>query len=173
MRRKNSKPSRIIWRGLLLFLPLVWLFMKKSKIMNPQTKMNSINETGLKVFELLKAEGFKEGTAKFITAQAAHETGNFTSKIFKQNNNLFGMKLPKKRKTTATGEKYGHATYESIQDSVKDYSLYYKNMGYMAIYPTIDTFIKALVKRNYFEALETEYKNGLKHFYDLYFIYGT
>lgn len=163
---------RITWHGLILLALLAWLYLRQSKNMNPPIKMNTINDTGKKVFELLKAEGFNIDTAKYITAQAAHETGNFSSKIFRENNNLFGMKLPVKRKTTATGEKYGHATYENIADSVKDFKLYYKTLGYMGIYPSIAAYVKALVKRSYFEANPEEYEKGMKYFYNLYFVYG-
>lgn len=58
-----------------------------------------------------------------ILAQAKHETGNFTSDIFKTGNNLFGMKV-----STATpdgfietGEYKGHAQYKNAFDSIKDY----------------------------------------------------
>jgi Muramidase (flagellum-specific) len=57
-------------------------------------------------------------------AQAVLETGNFTSRIFRENNNLFGMKLAKVRPTVATGEQYRHATYCHWQDSVNDYLLW-------------------------------------------------
>lgn len=57
-------------------------------------------------------------------AQSVLETGNFTSRIFKENNNLFGMKLAVKRRTLAIGERYGHACYDNWQDSVDDYLLW-------------------------------------------------
>lgn len=57
-------------------------------------------------------------------AQSMIETGHFKSTIFKSNNNLFGMKLPKQRKTTAAGEQNGHAKYKTWLDSVKDYKLW-------------------------------------------------
>jgi uncharacterized FlgJ-related protein len=57
-------------------------------------------------------------------AQSMIETGHFKSNIFKSNNNLFGMKLAKQRKTTAAGEQNGHAKYKSWIDSVKDYKLW-------------------------------------------------
>jgi hypothetical protein len=57
-------------------------------------------------------------------AQALLETGGFTSRIYRENNNLFGMKLAKKRRTVATGEKYGHAVYNNWQESVDDYLLW-------------------------------------------------
>lgn len=163
---------RITWRGLILFLLSVWLFFQLLKTTSRRKKMNTINDIGNQVFNLLKAEGFNPDTAKYITAQAAHETGNFTSKIFKENNNLFGMKLPKQRKTTATGEKYGHATFNNIEDAVKDFKLYYKTLGYMGIYPSLAAYVKALVKRGYFEASPEEYESGMKYFYNLYFVYG-
>jgi uncharacterized FlgJ-related protein len=59
-----------------------------------------------------------------VLAQAILESGNFLSKIAKQNNNLFGMKMPKVRETTAVGQRYGYARYYSWKDSVKDYKLW-------------------------------------------------
>jgi DNA-directed RNA polymerase len=59
-----------------------------------------------------------------VFAQAKLESGNFKSKIFEENNNLFGMKQPSIRATTATGEQYNHATYNSWRESVLDYALY-------------------------------------------------
>ena len=59
-----------------------------------------------------------------VMAQARIETAHFTSKIFKENHNLFGMKLPKQRNTTAIGEQYNHAEYTSWRQSVIDYKLW-------------------------------------------------
>ncbi len=57
-------------------------------------------------------------------AQAKLETGNFTSKIFRENNNLFGMREAKQRITTAKGTEHNHAYYHSWYESVLDYSFY-------------------------------------------------
>jgi uncharacterized FlgJ-related protein len=57
-------------------------------------------------------------------AQAVLESGYFKSKISLTNSNLFGMRLPKKRPTTATGEMRGFSVYESWHGSVEDYKLY-------------------------------------------------
>jgi len=59
-----------------------------------------------------------------VMAQAKIETGHFTSKVFRENNNLFGMKLPRQRSTTAIGEQYNHAEYTSWRQSVIDYKLW-------------------------------------------------
>lgn len=61
---------------------------------------------------------------EIVYAQAVLETGNFKSKIFRENHNLFGMKLAKVRPTVATGERYKHATYCHWTDSVDDYLLW-------------------------------------------------
>lgn len=62
--------------------------------------------------------------AEIVFAQAILESGHFRSKLFKTNNNLFGMRLPKKRETTAVGKNLGYARYKSWNESVKDYALY-------------------------------------------------
>ncbi len=59
-----------------------------------------------------------------VLAQARLETGNFTSPIFKENHNLFGMKVAKKRPTTAIGVNRNHAQYKNWKDSVIDYALF-------------------------------------------------
>ena len=59
-----------------------------------------------------------------VFAQARLETGNFTSKVFRENRNLFGMKLPRVRSTTAIGEQNNHASYIRWQHSVADYKLW-------------------------------------------------
>lgn len=64
-----------------------------------------------------------------VFAQAVLETGHFRSKLFQNANNLFGMKLPKKRETVAVGKtSSGYATFESWESSVYDYSLWQNNI---------------------------------------------
>jgi flagellum-specific peptidoglycan hydrolase FlgJ len=57
-------------------------------------------------------------------AQMKLESANGTSKVFKENNNLFGMKLPKFRPTTALGEKNNHSYYSHWRQSVVDYAIW-------------------------------------------------
>ncbi len=53
--------------------------------------------------------------------QAKIESGNFTSKIFQEQNNTFGMRCPKQRPTTSIGCNKGYAVYETVYYSVVDY----------------------------------------------------
>jgi hypothetical protein len=59
-----------------------------------------------------------------VLAQAKLESNNFTSKIFRENHNLFGMKQARMRVNTADGTQYNHAYYESWRASVLDYAFY-------------------------------------------------
>ena len=60
-----------------------------------------------------------------ILAQAKLESGHFKSTIFLENNNMFGMKEAKLRANLAKGTNRGHAYYETWQDCILDYALYY------------------------------------------------
>ena len=81
--------------------------------------------------ENLKSEIQKQGIVHpdVALAQATWESGHFGSNIFKENNNLFGMKLAHQRKTTAIGKNRGHAKYNTWQDSVMDYKLWQDSNG--------------------------------------------
>ena len=64
------------------------------------------------------ANGNKETQAKL-------EAGNFTSKIFNENHNSFGQKEAKVRINLARGTQYGHAYYNSWEESILDYAYWY------------------------------------------------
>lgn len=87
--------------------------------------------------------------------QIALETGFLTSDICLNNHNLFGMRLPKIRPTTATGERKRHATYEHWTDSIRDYALWQDNM-----YEGGDDYYAFLRNVGYAEC--TSYINKLK-----------
>lgn len=59
-----------------------------------------------------------------IVAQAKLETGNFTSKVFLENNNLFGMKQAVLRPTTCKGTNLNHGYYNNWIESVYDYAFF-------------------------------------------------
>jgi uncharacterized FlgJ-related protein len=65
-----------------------------------------------------------------VLAQAILETGTYESKIFKENNNLFGMKEARVRLNLAKGTQYGHAYYDNWKESLSDYALWYSTFAY-------------------------------------------
>ena len=60
-----------------------------------------------------------------VLAQAILETGKYESKVFKENNNLFGMKEARVRLNLAKGTQHGHAYYDNWKESLTDYALWY------------------------------------------------
>jgi hypothetical protein len=83
-----------------------------------------------------------------VYAQARLETGNFTSKIFKENNNLFGMREATVRPTTNKGTENNHAYFDNWYDSVLDYAMY--SASYLSDIKTEDEYLQYL-KQNYAE----------------------
>ena len=96
-----------------------------------------------------------------VMAQAEIETGHFTSQIFKENHNLFGMKVATKRPTTNKGEENGHAYYENWKESVVDYAFY--SAQYLSDIKTEKEYLQYL-SRSYAE--DTSYVYKIKNIID-------
>ncbi len=84
-----------------------------------------------------------------VLAQAILETGYYESRIYNENNNLFGMKQARARATTAKGTQLGHAYYDDWKESVVDYALY--QAAYLNKLRTEKKYLNYLDK-NYAEA---------------------
>lgn len=77
-------------------------------------------------------EKLKELNVKYphiVLAQAKLESNNYSSRIFIDNNNLFGMKEAQVRINTAKGTQYRHAYYNTWQESVLDYAFWMATYG--------------------------------------------
>ena len=59
-----------------------------------------------------------------VMAQAKIESGYFKSNIFKENNNLFGMRQAKARPTTSSIADNNYGFYNNWKESVLDYALF-------------------------------------------------
>jgi uncharacterized FlgJ-related protein len=103
---------------------------------NPANKVQNLSQEE-KLIVIREYNGFSEqkliekiGQLNFryphiILAQAKLESGHFKSTIFLENNNMFGMKEAKLRANLAKGTNRGHAYYDTWQDCILDYALYY------------------------------------------------
>jgi len=118
---------------------------------------NEFSETKLKDFIL----SLKIKYPNIVMAQAQIETGGFTSKIFKENNNLFGMKLSFNRPSTAKMAQYDHAYYTNWKESVYDYALY--SACYLKNIHTEGEYLEYL-RQNYAE--DPNYVNKIKNIID-------
>ena len=87
------------------------------------TIVNQINAfSDEKFIQKIKELNFK--FPYIVYAQSLVETGEFTSHIFRENHNLFGMKEATVRLNLAKGTQYNHAYYDNWEHSVVDYALY-------------------------------------------------
>lgn len=105
-------------------------------------------------------QGFNPVAAKLIAAQARFESADYTSNVFKNNNNTSGIKFigqPNAVQGTLSPEGNYYAKFNTIQDSINDkiVRLYNKTMG--GVTPdqlkssnSADDFATKLKKRNYF-----------------------
>ena len=96
-----------------------------------------------------------------VMAQAIHESGNYSSKLFLENRNMFGMKCALSRITTCKGEQGGYALYNTWSDCVIDRALY--STTYLSNVKTEDEYYNFLSQ---FYAEDREYVNKLKRIID-------
>lgn len=80
-----------------------------------------------------------------VLKQSKIETGHYKSQVFLENNNLFGMRQPENRITTAIGSNLNHAVYNTWQESVIDYAIYQS------------TYLKNMDRKQYLLYLHNNY----------------
>jgi hypothetical protein len=171
MKKRNFGSSRILWPGFLFYLlsGILFLMLSKKKSRPIEMTTTKLNKDAQDLYFLLTKKGFNFQQARYIVAQAGHETADFTSQIYKENHNPFGMKFAHVRKTTALGEKYGHARYSSVESAVDDFKFYWDNWRYLSVYSSMEAYITAIKNNKYFEAPYLLYLAACKKFYKLYF----
>lgn len=126
----------------------------------PEVVVVNIKDTTYNFSEDKLVDLLKDLNVKFphiVLAQAKIESGNYTSKVFNENNNLFGMKEARIRIHTAQGTQYNHAYYQNWRESVYDYAFY--QCRYLSSLKTEDEYYHYLDK-SYAEA--ENYVNSLK-----------
>jgi hypothetical protein len=136
--KKTLKPRSVIGNIILINTLIVLVSVSVAFIygfrqgrnvlqnLSPEEKLIILNDYDKFTPEKFKAylNDLNIPHADIVYAQSVIETGNFTSNIFRMNNNLFGMKTASIRPTTHMGEENGHAVYKHWRQSVIDYALY-------------------------------------------------
>ena len=133
-KKSYAKVILVLLSSLIILFVIGWVSGTNSYIINKITHNTKQTDTLYveaqpfseeALIDLLRSINIKY--PYIVLAQAKIESGNFTSRIFKQNNNLFGMKEPNLRTTTALGTKNNHAYYTSWISSVYDYAMFQNN----------------------------------------------
>lgn len=89
-------------------------------------------------------------------AVSAMETAGWTSPLYKQANNMFGMKQPAKRATTSkgpfsfAGSGVKWASFYSPSDSVADQLLYLREFNYPTEFVTLRAMIDYMGSKGYY-----------------------
>jgi len=106
-------------------------------------------------------EGATNAFAQLVLTQMMHESADFTSNVYKRNNNPMGMKVPRLRKSpyilgagTKAPTNEGptpYARFASLTDAVKDlfHWLRYNKIKFNEI-STISQYVAALKSKSYF-----------------------
>ena len=160
--RGRFLPGYLMYLVLSAIALLIYTYLKKKTILNKSAE----------IYSLLQSTGLSEVLCKFATAQAAHETSAFSSSIFIQNNNAFGMKWA--GQINAKGEKSGYANYNSVNNSVADFVAWWtrkrSSLLSLPLYVnSIESYVRFLKNNNYFEDTEENYLKGCKYFYNQIF----
>lgn len=159
---KKSRSLLIGFVGALILSMLVWKRLKRSD-RGPQ-EVDSLQKM------VAKNLGPYKELAPYVTAQARHETGNLTSNLYLEANNLFGMKQPKIRQTKSIGETQASegqfATFKSPEESVQDLALYFDYFNYPKRFNSLVDYVNFLKKKGYMEAPIHIYYNALKRWLD-------
>jgi uncharacterized FlgJ-related protein len=146
MKFYKNRTTKILCIGAFI---IIALFVLTSSTKNVEAVNEEINSSFTReaLIEEIKCHGFKY--PDLILAQALLETGHFKSTIFKENNNLFGMKQPRKRYTLCKGSNLKHGVYDNWKISVED----------RMIYDTL--YLKDMTRTQYLKFLDNVYcKSG-------------
>lgn len=171
----NIFPVLLIMSGVLLLTFRLWIKRKSKGEAEPITpttvKEESEEEPMTKEARIIQhykiirdnlPSNVPDDTAKLLTAQAMHETGNFTSRLYKEQNNLFGMRHPTVRDTLSLEMRNGYATFARLEDSVQDMLLYYKEFNLTPSWKEPAQFVKEIRAKGYFEDNYLPYFNAVR-----------
>lgn len=124
------------------------------------------------IYDTAIKNGFNPMAAKLIVAQARFESADYTSNVFKQNNNTSGIKFvgqPNAVQGTLSPEGNYYAKFNTIQDAINDkiariYNLTMKGVTPQQLKDSTDAidFANKLKQRGYFGSSASEYASGLK-----------
>ena len=102
----------------------------------------------------------------YVFAQAMFESAQFSSNIYKNTNNPFGMGIPKKRPSKRIGEYNGFSKYKDDAQAIQDFKEYLIYFNYPTNFANVGQYVDFLHSKKYFEAPLTTYKIGMSKFFE-------
>lgn len=121
---------------------------------------------------ILVTAGYSPDMARYWTAVSKLETANYTSRLFREANNLFGMGVPTVRRSLRSGvwtgidggEERQFSAYASTANSVKDLVLYLQSRSYPTTFGSAEQFVNFMRSKGYFESDPQKYLDGIKRY---------
>jgi len=121
--------------------------LKESDVVLIFNDLENTSFTPKKFYEYLKQVNIK--FPEIIFAQSMKECG-FKSSLFKNNNNLFGMREASRRPNLQSDIVNGYGYYDNWKLSVIDYALYQANIGVNKL-KTEDQYLEFIKEMGYFD----------------------
>jgi len=120
------------------------------------------------ITEVINKSRFKS-LAPYWVAVSQLETGNFTSPLFKKNNNGFGFTYTVNDPyndgwTPGTVPEVKWAKYKSLGDSARAIVDYMERKQYPESFPSVTQFVAFMKSKDYFAENEAEYLAGVKSY---------
>lgn len=110
---------------------------------------------------------------RIIEAQARHESGNYTSPLYRRNNNMFGMRHARgSRAATQLGyevETDKYRVYRSSRESIRDMIDWLQNQNFPVFPDTVKgalDYAAELRRRGFYTAPLGEYEKNLIFYYN-------
>lgn len=156
---KRYSRSRSGSNTVLLFvvgaLALLLLSLKKGSTSGSQA-----------IAKVLTAKGYSPRVVKWWTAISNFETAKWTSRLYREAHNLFGMKQPLSRQTTSLGpfvlEGVNWASFSDDESSVSDLVLYMENFNYPKDFSDLYIMIAFMKSKGYFQESIEDYFIGVE-----------
>jgi hypothetical protein len=140
------------------------------------------------IYDTAISQGYNTESARYVVAQARLESANYTSNVFKNNNNLFGMSYAgqnlatkgtikpvnerdaKCRKTGICANANYYAKYADVKDAIIDRLVRYGGRTINQVTPkmlkdstTPEQYARLLKLRGYYTASQTQYAKLLRN----------
>ena len=157
--KRKSQPGRVmlVLLSIGLLIALIVSLIKGSS--SPKKIANQIKVA-------LERAGFSSDMVTYWIAISKFETANYTSSLFRNARNLFGMAYP------TIGIDYGYiqsseglkSKYETTQQSVDDLVEYLIGFNYPKTLGSINELVKFMKSKGYFTANEQTYLAGVKKY---------
>jgi len=141
---------------ILLISSLAGILLHRSWMKSPSRTINKVVKSS-KYFAL----------SPYIVAQSKAETANFTSRLFREHNNLFGMKNALKREQSGFKiEGSVFRAYESPVSSILDYLALLNSTKFPVSVNSLEQFARELKDRGYYEESQDLYLKLLKKYHN-------